>query len=142
MMEDRLDFDAPRAALIYAAMSVAHNDSMVACWDAKYTYWAIRPCQVDPDVNTTSRRTCHRLGLWSWGTSSLSCTTARRTVSGPSGAARVGFGFSWMGRLCGRGTRQNGVGKAWISLDSLVSNEPFQWVMTLQLMQSLLWTFP
>jgi hypothetical protein len=52
MMEDRLDSDAPRAALIYAAMSMAHNDSMVACWDAKYTYWAIRPFQLDPDVKT------------------------------------------------------------------------------------------
>jgi membrane-associated phospholipid phosphatase len=52
MMEDRLDSDAPRAALIYAAMSMAHNDSMVACWDAKYTYWAIRPFQLDSDVKT------------------------------------------------------------------------------------------
>ena len=52
MMKDRLDSDAPRAALIYAAMSMAHNDSMVAYWDAKYTYWAIRPFQLDPDVKT------------------------------------------------------------------------------------------
>jgi hypothetical protein len=50
MIEDRLDGDAPRAALIYAAMSMAHNDAMVACWDAKYAYWAIRPFQLDPDV--------------------------------------------------------------------------------------------
>ena len=49
MMEDRLDSDVPRAALIYAAMSMAHNDSMVACWDAKYAYWAIRPFQLDPE---------------------------------------------------------------------------------------------
>ena len=25
---------------------------MVACWDAKYAYWAIRPFQLDPDVKT------------------------------------------------------------------------------------------
>lgn len=25
---------------------------MVACWDGKYTYWAIRPFQLDPDVRT------------------------------------------------------------------------------------------
>lgn len=51
MLEDRLD-DAPRAALIFAAMSMAHHDSMVACWDAKYTYWAIRPFQLDSEVVT------------------------------------------------------------------------------------------
>jgi membrane-associated phospholipid phosphatase len=33
-------------------MSVAHHDSMVACWDAKYAYWAIRPFQLDPEVKT------------------------------------------------------------------------------------------
>ena len=52
MLEDRLDADAPRAALIYAAMSMAHHDAMVACWEAKYTYWAIRPFQLDPEVTT------------------------------------------------------------------------------------------
>ena len=51
MLGDRLD-DAPRTALIYVAMSLAHNDAMVACWDAKHTYWAIRPFQLDPGVKT------------------------------------------------------------------------------------------
>jgi len=50
LMEDKLDRDAPRAARIYAAMSMAHHDAMVACWEAKYTYWAIRPIQLDPDT--------------------------------------------------------------------------------------------
>ena len=25
---------------------------MVACWDGKYTHWAIRPFQLDPEVKT------------------------------------------------------------------------------------------
>ena len=25
---------------------------MIACWDAKYTYWAIRPNQLDPTITT------------------------------------------------------------------------------------------
>jgi hypothetical protein len=32
----------------YALESVAYYDSMVACWDAKYTYWSMRPFQIDP----------------------------------------------------------------------------------------------
>jgi membrane-associated phospholipid phosphatase len=50
LMEDKLDDDAPRAARIYAVMSMAHHDAMVACWEAKYTYWAIRPFQLDPET--------------------------------------------------------------------------------------------
>lgn len=38
----------PRAARAYALLSIAYHDSVVACWDAKYTYWAIRPFQRDP----------------------------------------------------------------------------------------------
>lgn len=41
-----------RAARTYALMSVAHYDAIVACWDAKYAYWAIRPFQLDPEVVT------------------------------------------------------------------------------------------
>lgn len=33
-------------------MSMAQHDAMVACWDAKFTYWAIRPIQLDPEVKT------------------------------------------------------------------------------------------
>jgi membrane-associated phospholipid phosphatase len=52
MLEDKLDRDAPRAARIYAAMSMAQHDAMVACWEAKFTYWAIRPSQLDPEIKT------------------------------------------------------------------------------------------
>ena len=52
IFEDRLDDNAPRAARAYALMSVAQHDVMVACWEAKFTYWAIRPFQLDPEVKT------------------------------------------------------------------------------------------
>lgn len=48
LLEHRLDHDAPRAARAYALVNVALYDAAVACWDAKYTYWAIRPIQLDP----------------------------------------------------------------------------------------------
>jgi len=43
IFEYRLDTDPPRAARVYALASIAAYDATVACWDAKYTYWAIRP---------------------------------------------------------------------------------------------------
>ena len=52
IFEDRRDDNAPWAARAYALMSVAQHDVMVACWDAKFTYWAIRPFQLDPQVTT------------------------------------------------------------------------------------------
>jgi hypothetical protein len=33
-------------------MSVAHYDAIIACWDAKYTYWFFRPVQMDPTLTT------------------------------------------------------------------------------------------
>lgn len=41
--------DAPRAAQAYALLNTAGHDAGVACWDAKYTYWAVRPHQYDPE---------------------------------------------------------------------------------------------
>jgi membrane-associated phospholipid phosphatase len=52
IFEYRLDADPPRAARAYALESIAIYDSGVACWDAKYTYWAIRPFQLDPSLKT------------------------------------------------------------------------------------------
>lgn len=48
LLEHRLDHDAPRAARAYALLNVALYDAAVACWEAKYAYWAIRPVQLDP----------------------------------------------------------------------------------------------
>jgi len=41
----------PRAARARAYVSVAMYDAFVACWEAKYHYWLLRPVSVDPAVN-------------------------------------------------------------------------------------------
>jgi membrane-associated phospholipid phosphatase len=52
IFEHHVHDNPPRAARIYAASNIALHDSMVACWDAKYTYWAPRPAMVDPSITT------------------------------------------------------------------------------------------
>ncbi len=47
IFEYQLNTNAPRAARIYALKSVAAYDAGVACWEAKYAYWGIRPYQYD-----------------------------------------------------------------------------------------------
>jgi membrane-associated phospholipid phosphatase len=48
IFEYRLDTNPPRAARVQALMNVATYDAAVACWDGKYTYWAMRPFHYDP----------------------------------------------------------------------------------------------
>jgi membrane-associated phospholipid phosphatase len=50
VLEYRLDDDPPLAARAYALQNIAAIDTGIACWDGKYTYWAIRPVQLDPAV--------------------------------------------------------------------------------------------
>jgi PAP2 superfamily len=50
VLEYRLDDDPPLAARAYALQNIASIDAGIACWDSKYTYWAIRPFQLDPEV--------------------------------------------------------------------------------------------
>jgi membrane-associated phospholipid phosphatase len=50
LFENRLDVNPPRAARAYALESIAIYDALVACWDAKYTYWRMRPYQADPTI--------------------------------------------------------------------------------------------
>jgi len=52
IFEDHLANNPLRVARAFALMSVAQYDSMVACWDGKYAYWAIRPNQLDPTLTT------------------------------------------------------------------------------------------
>jgi hypothetical protein len=52
MFEAGLDANAPQAARIYAEMSVAQHDAIVACWNAKYTYWYFRPVHMDKELGT------------------------------------------------------------------------------------------
>jgi hypothetical protein len=39
-----------RAAHVFALMGMAAMDAFIACHDAKYTYWLIRPSQADPGI--------------------------------------------------------------------------------------------
>lgn len=52
IFEERLDANPPRAARLYALVSIAHYDAMVASQDAKFTYWTARPNQFDPTITT------------------------------------------------------------------------------------------
>lgn len=47
IFEHNLHLDPPRAARLYAIAAVGMYDGFVACWDAKYAYWGIRPEQYD-----------------------------------------------------------------------------------------------
>lgn len=47
IFEYNLHLDPPRAARLYAIAAVTMYDGFAACWDAKYTYWGIRPDQYD-----------------------------------------------------------------------------------------------
>jgi hypothetical protein len=38
------------SARVLAALNIAFADAGVACWDAKYAYWYIRPSQLDPEL--------------------------------------------------------------------------------------------
>ena len=48
----RLDDNPPRAARAYALVTITQYDALIACFDGKYAYWAIRPFQLDPQVKT------------------------------------------------------------------------------------------
>ncbi len=50
--EYHLDDNPPRAARALAMVFTTQYDALVACWDGKYTYWAIRPFQLDPTFKT------------------------------------------------------------------------------------------
>jgi hypothetical protein len=54
-----LDADPPRAARVGALVAIAGFDAAVACWDAKYTYWAARPFQLDPQVQQVFTAPAH-----------------------------------------------------------------------------------
>ena len=59
LFEARLDRNAPRAARAQALVDVAGFDAAIGCFDAKYTYWARRPFQVDPEVHTVFPTPAH-----------------------------------------------------------------------------------
>jgi hypothetical protein len=59
LFEYRLEQNPPRAARVAALTWIAYYDSSVACWDAKYAYWGIRPFQLDPDFQPLFRTPNH-----------------------------------------------------------------------------------
>ena len=59
MFEAHLDRDPPRAARVAALVNIATFDAAIACFDAKYTFWARRPFQLDPDVRPLFQTPAH-----------------------------------------------------------------------------------
>ena len=50
MFEDKLEQNAPRWARVYALIAVAFFDAFIASQDGKFTYWYIRPPQLEPAI--------------------------------------------------------------------------------------------
>jgi len=50
--EDRLDQNPPRVARIYALVASVFFDAFIASQDGKYSYWYLRPNQLDPTIVT------------------------------------------------------------------------------------------
>ena len=47
ILEYNLTSDAPKAAFVYALISISDYDNQIAHWDSKYTYYRARPNQFD-----------------------------------------------------------------------------------------------
>lgn len=45
------NLDLLSAAHMYATVAAANHDAIIACFNAKYEYWQIRPEQLDPQLN-------------------------------------------------------------------------------------------
>jgi membrane-associated phospholipid phosphatase len=50
MFESKLDQNPPRAARVYALVASVLFDAFIASQDGKFTYWYIRPPQLDPAI--------------------------------------------------------------------------------------------
>jgi len=50
MFEDGLDQNPPRAARVYALLATSAYDAFIASQDSKFTYWYLRPHQLDPSI--------------------------------------------------------------------------------------------
>ena len=51
-LAERYHLDEERATRMFALLNMAEMDAGIGCWDAKYTYWLIRPSQADPQITT------------------------------------------------------------------------------------------
>jgi membrane-associated phospholipid phosphatase len=75
VQEAQLAGNQPRTARVYALESVARYDATIACWDAKYTSWLIRPSQLDPTLTTLFPNPNHPSYPSAHGCLSTSATT-------------------------------------------------------------------
>ena len=50
VLEHQDALSPPTVSRVFAALNVAFLDAAIACWDAKYAYWYIRPSHLDPDL--------------------------------------------------------------------------------------------
>jgi membrane-associated phospholipid phosphatase len=50
MFEDKLEQNAPRWARAYALIAASYFDAFIASQDGKFTYWYIRPPQLDSGI--------------------------------------------------------------------------------------------
>jgi membrane-associated phospholipid phosphatase len=50
LLEYGTAFDPPTSARVLATLNVAYWDATIACFDAKYAYWYIRPSQLDSEL--------------------------------------------------------------------------------------------
>lgn len=50
MFEDRTDQNPPRASRAYALLATTLYDAFIASQDGKFTYWLLRPSQLDPSI--------------------------------------------------------------------------------------------
>jgi membrane-associated phospholipid phosphatase len=50
MFEDGTQLNPPRTARVYALIAASFFDSFIASQDGKFTYWYIRPSQLDPTI--------------------------------------------------------------------------------------------
>jgi membrane-associated phospholipid phosphatase len=50
MFEDGIQQNPPRAARVYALIAASFFDAFIASQDGKFTYWYLRPNQLDPGV--------------------------------------------------------------------------------------------
>jgi len=50
VLEDALNVNPPRAARAYALLAVTSYDAFLASQDGKFTYWYLRPAQLDTSL--------------------------------------------------------------------------------------------
>jgi hypothetical protein len=56
---ERYHLNERRATRAFALVHMAAMDATIACYDAKYTYWLIRPYRADPEITTPIGRPNH-----------------------------------------------------------------------------------